>query len=62
MSFFETELLRSAFFRCLQDWNGCGPATGKACGPDDRCGCADEMQAYLDEAREAVSPSSGETP
>ena len=54
MSFFETELLRSAFFRCLQDDNQCGQTHGKACDSEDRCGCAHEMQAYLDEARDAA--------
>jgi len=55
---FETELLRLAFFRCLQDWNNCT----SECKPGEPCGCEFEMRAYIDEAREAVLERRAETP
>lgn len=52
MSFFEAELLRAAFLRCLQQDNDCS-VIGRPCHPD-KCGCDLEMQTYLDEARDAL--------
>lgn len=48
---FEVNLLRAAFKRCLMDGNNCA---GDCAPDDDECDCAVEMQAYLDEAREAL--------
>jgi hypothetical protein len=48
----ESELIRSAFLRNLQFENKCSE-TGKPC--HDKCGCAIEVQEWIDEERSAVS-------
>jgi len=53
---FEIELLRLAFFRCLQDWNNCAGEWR----PWEVCDCEFEMWASLDEAGEAVLERSRE--
>ncbi len=47
------DLIRSAFMRCLQFENECKP-TGEVC--HDKCGCALEMQEWIDEQRDAMAP------
>lgn len=43
----EIERLRAAFLVCLQAENECAKK-GRICGPSDMCGCALEMEDYID--------------
>lgn len=45
----EIERLRAAFLACLQVENECAKK-GRICAPDDMCGCALEMEDYIDAA------------
>lgn len=46
----EIKTLRAAFLACLQAENECAKK-GRLCGPSDMCGCALEMEDYVEDAR-----------